>query len=449
MFRKKRKEAQTSLWVPANVIPEASPNGFYTRLAKALDVAQFGDRVRALCAPYYSDSGNGRPGIDPEVYFKMIMVGHFEGIGSERGIAHRCSDSIEIRHLLKYELHERTPDHSSLWVIRQRLGMEVFEGVFALILGILRDHKLIRGKKLGMDASVMEANAALRSLEHRLTGEDYRTYVKGLAAEAGVDPSDEAAVNRFDRKREGRKTSNDTWQNPHDPDAKVGKTKHGATRMIYKPEHVVDLETGAILDADIRPGDEHDTKELAERVLAVEERINRALGDSGETERMDALVADKGYFKPEELWVLQQVGIETVISDRTPNRNVSRLAKEEAEAVKAAQASSTSPDGRALMRKRGELVERGFQHLLDCGGCRRMTLRGRENNRKTYLIRAACCNLSLLMRQTYGVGTMKQMVAASQRLLQAGFDAIQRLLKLLLGKNPDFALHFGPWTLAA
>jgi transposase len=176
MFRKKRKEAQTSLWVPANGIPEASPNGFYTRLAKALDAAQFGDRVRALCAPYYSDSGNGRPGIDPEVYFKMIMVGHFEGIGSERGIAHRCADSIEIRHLLKYELHERTPDHSSLSVIRQRLGMEVFEGVFALILGILRDHKLIRGKKLGMDASVMEANAALRSLEHRLTGEDYRTY---------------------------------------------------------------------------------------------------------------------------------------------------------------------------------------------------------------------------------------------------------------------------------
>jgi transposase len=204
------------------------------------------------------------------------------------------------------------------------------------------------------------------------------------------------------------------------------------------------------VDADIRPGDEHDTKELAERVLAVEERINRAMGDSGETERMDALVADKGYFKPEELWVLQQVGIETVISLRPDAESKSEPLGEGGRRGRESSPRFVHLSGRSGPHaKKGELVEPRFQHLLDCGGCRRMTLRGRENNRKTYLIRAACCNLSLLMRQTYGVGTMKQMVAASQRLLKAGFDAIRRLLTLLLGKNPDFALHFGPLILAA
>ena len=314
----------------------------------------------------------------------------------------RCADSLSIRQFLHYELHEATPDHSSLTVIRKRLGSEVHEKVFKLVLKALRDHKLLRGRKLGIDASVMEANASMGSLEHRLTGEDYQKYVSGLAEEADVDPLDPAAVRNFDRKRKGPKTSNDTWQNPHDPDAKIGRTKQGTTRMIYKPEHVVDLETGAIVDADVRPGDEHDTADLTEKVLEVEARLNDVMEEDKNTERVELVAADKGYFKLEEVYLLQGVGIETAISDPQRNRRIDRLSDEDREVLEAARGLVSSDADRGCMRKRSELVERGFQHVLDSRGARRMTLRGRENIRNLYLIKAACANLSLLLRHLAG-----------------------------------------------
>ena len=325
----------------------------------------------------------------------------------------RCADSLSIRQFLHYELHEATPDHSSLTVIRKRLGSEVHEKVFKLVLKALRDHKLLRGRKLGIDASVMEANASMGSLEHRLTGEDYQKYVSGLAEEADVDPLDPAAVRNFDRKRKGPKTSNDTWQNPHDPDAKIGRTKQGTTRMIYKPEHVVDLETGAIVDAEVRPGDEHDTADLTEKVLEVEARLNDVMDEDKNTERVELVAADKGYFKLEEVYLLRGVGIEAAIIDPQRRRRTDRLSEEDREALEAAQAVVTSESGRGWMRKRSEHVERGFHHVLDCGGARRTTLRGRENIRKLYLIRSACANLSLLMRHLVKVGTPKQALAGS------------------------------------
>lgn len=419
MFRRKDGEAQASLWLPTQELPKTAATSFYQRLDRALAGSGFGKSVRELCAPYYEMDGSrgGRPGIDPEVYFKMQMVGFFEGIPSERGIAARCADSLSIRQFLHYELNEATPDHSSLTVIRQRLGSEVYEKAFGLVLKALRDHKLLRGRKLGIDASVMEANASMRSLEHRLTGEDYQAYVSALAEAAGVDASDPTAVRRFDRKRKGRKTSNDTWQNPHDPEAKIGRTKRGSTRMVYKPEHVVDLETGAIVDADLRPGDEHDTAELAEKVLEVEARLNQVMEDDPDTERVELVAADKGYFKLDEVSILHGVGIDTAISDPQRQRRTDRLSEEDREVLEAAQAVVTSESGRGWMRKRSELVERGFQHVLDCGGTRRTTLRGRENIRKLYLIRAACANLSLLMRHLAGVGTPKQALAGSHALI--------------------------------
>jgi hypothetical protein len=244
----------------------------------------------------------------------------------------------------------------------------------------------------------MEANASLASLKHRLTGEAYAEYVKKLAAAAGVDTSDEAAVRRFDRKRPGRKTSNDEWQNPHDPDAKVGRTKRGATRMIYKPEHVVDLETGAIVDADVRPGDEHDTDDLTGRLLSAEARMNRALGDGKDTERVEVIVADMGYFKLEEIALLQDLGFETVVKDPQTHRRLDKLPACDVAVIDAAKAAVQSQLGTQLARDRAEKVERSFEHVLDCGGARQTTLRGRENIRKRYLIQAACANPSLLMR---------------------------------------------------
>jgi len=433
MFRRKDPEAQASLWLPTQELSKTAATSFYQRLDRALAASGFGDAVRALCAPYYEmdRSRGGRPGIDPEVYFKMQMVGFFEGIPSERGIAARSADSLSIRQFLHYELHESTPDHSSLTVIRQRLGPEVYEKVFALVLKALREHKLLRGRKLGIDASVMEANASLRSLEHRLTGENYREYVSALAESAGVDASDPAAVRRFDRNRKGRKTSNDTWWKPHDPDAKIGRTKRGSTRMVYKPEHVVDLETGAIVDADVRPGNEHDTADLTEKVLEVEARVNEVMEDDKNAERVELVAADKGYFKLEEICVLQGVGIDTAISDPQRKRRTNRLSEEDRAALEAAQAVVTSEPGRGWMRKRSELVERGFQHVLDCGGARRTTLRGRENIRKRYLLQVACANLSLLMRQLAGVGTPRQALAGPRGLVCALVRAIGGIFSLL------------------
>ena len=226
MFRRKDPEAQPSLWIAASDLPVTPVNAFYRRRDEALAKAGFGEAVRRLCEPFYeSDARRGRrPGAGPEVYFKMLMIGFFENLPSERAIAARCADSLSIREFLHYALTEATPGHSTLSVIRQRLSSEVYEQVFALVLASLKRHGLVKGKKLGIDASVLGANASLNSLEHRLTGEAYGAYVKKLAEAAGVDPSDAAAVRRFDKKRPGKKMSNEEWRNPHDPDVKIGRT---------------------------------------------------------------------------------------------------------------------------------------------------------------------------------------------------------------------------------
>src|SRR5207245_9972901 len=223
---------------------------FYSMLDETLESFEFAEKVRAICAPSYRNTNAGRPGIDPVVYLKMIMVGFFEDLPSERAIAARCADSMSIRAFLNYSLEEKTPDHSSFTVIRQRLGLEIYQQIFTLTLHALRAHGLLRGKHLGIDSSVIEANASLRALVHRNTEEQYWDYVKRLAAENGIDPEDAVAVRKFDRHRAG-KGSNQEWVNPYDPDAKIGRTKDGATDMIYKPEAVVHLDTGAIVQAQV------------------------------------------------------------------------------------------------------------------------------------------------------------------------------------------------------
>ena len=262
VFAKKVKAAQSEFWVATHQLPQAPKATFYARLDETLESFGFAEKVRALCAPAYKQNRAGRPGIDPVVYLKMIMIGFFEDLPSERAIAARCADSMSIRAFLNYSLEEKTPDHSTFTVIRQRLGLEIYQEIFTLTVQALREHGLLRGKNLGIDSSVIEANASLRALVHRNTEEQYWDYVKRLAAENGIDPNDNNAVRRFDRQRPG-KGSNQEWQNPHDPDAKIGRTKDGATDMIYKPETVVDLDTGAIVHAEVHPGDQADHKEMA------------------------------------------------------------------------------------------------------------------------------------------------------------------------------------------
>src|SRR5437899_8805302 len=410
MFEKKQKAAQPEFWVAAQQLPTSPKSTFYSKLDETLESFGFAAKVRAICVPAYKQTGTGRPGIDPVVYLKMIMVGFFEDLPSERAIAARCADSLSIRSFLNYELHEKTPEHSSFTVIRQRLGLEIYESIFVLLLEALREHGLLGGKNLGIDASVIEANASLRALVHRNTEEQYWDYVKRLAAEQGIDPEDSAAVRKFDRNRPG-KGSNAEWKNPHDPDAKIGRTKDGATDMIYKPETVVDLDTGAIVQAEVQLGDKADHKDMSVEILEAQQNINRAAGEKLDTLTVRSATSDKGYYALGELQTLQGEGIRTVISDPIDNRRLDKLEPAEKRAVLAARRSVKSKSGKELLRRRGMHIERSFAHILDCGGLRRTTLRGWENLNKRYKLAAAFYNLSQLMRKLFGFGTPKQLAA--------------------------------------
>lgn len=426
MFSEKKKATQPEFWIAADQVVTTAQAGFYAKLEETLESFDFAAKVRALCQPAYDKSGVGRPGIDPAVYLKMIMVGFFEDLPSERAIAARCADSLSIRTFLKYELHEKTPEHSSFTVIRQRLGLEVYQQIFTLTLQALREHGLLRGKNLGIDSSVIEANASLRALVNRNTEEQYWDYVKRLAAEQGIDPEDTTAVRRFDRHRPG-KGSNQEWQNPHDPDAKIGRTKDGATDMIYKPESTVDLDTGAIVQADVHPGDQADHKEMAIRVLEAQQTINQACEQPLDRLTVASVTSDKGYYAVGELGALQQEGIRTVISDPVDNRRVNKLEPQEQRAVRSARRSVKSKSGKELLRRRGMHIERSFAHILDCGGMRRTTLRGWENLNKRFKLAAAFYNLSQLMRKLFGYGTPKQLAAAMERGGRAFFWRIAAL----------------------
>jgi transposase len=409
MLTRQKEPSSPELWIPSDSIVAPPQLPFYSKLSELLDGISFGDRVRELCSPYYSSTSNGRPPVDPEVYFKMLMVGFYENIGSERGIALRCADSLGIRSFLRYGLTDRTPEHSTLSVIRGRLPDAVFNSVFTLILSALRDAGLVKGKHLGADTSVIEANAALRSLRHRLTEKSYRSYVLELATAAGVDTSDMAAVARFDRKRANRKTSNSEWHNPHDPDSKISRDKHGATDMLYKTEHVVDLDTGAIVDVSVLPADQGDAEKLTDRIDKAQARLEEIGAEPAET-----LTADKGYFAAETVAALAASGLEPVIPDRELNRNEHSYKPEVWMAVKAAHESAKSDEGKELLRKRGQHIERSFAHVLDSGGSRRTTLRGIPKISKRQTAACAAYNLSLLMRVTTKFGTPKQWAAKAK-----------------------------------
>ena len=381
MFRQQRFDRQQEIWISRQEISTTPLMDYYRKLNAAADSFKFGDRVRAICEDYYcmDPSKGGRPGIDPEVYVKMLLIGFFEGIPSERGIATRCADSLAIRDFLGFDLSDETPHHSSLSVIRQRLDESVYKEMFGLVLEALRAHKLLKGRHIGIDASVIEANASMKSLRDRMTQEGYWDYVKRLASEAGIDPNNSEAVRRFDKNRPDRKTSNKTWENAHDTDAKIGKTKRGSTRMIYKPEHITDLETGAILDVDIRPGDEADTAELAAKLFSAEERVNEAFGADSDTKVFQSVTADKGYYKISEFPSLHDEGIRVIISDPIDNRRPEKLSKKERASLYKARRATRSKSGKALLKSRGMHLERSFAHVLDHGGMRQTTLRGREN----------------------------------------------------------------------
>ncbi|MHB1038145.1 MAG: transposase, partial [Pirellulales bacterium] len=383
----------------------------YRKLSEILAEAGFDRWVEQECRSYYHNH-LGRPSIPPGVYFRMLLVGYFEGIGSQRGIAWRCGDSLSLRAFLGVPLVEETPDHSSLTRVRDRLPLEVHASVFQWVLKVAAEKGLLRGKTVAVDATTLEANAAMKTIVRRDTGEDWNDYLRRLMQEqeGAENPTDEE-LRRFDRKRKDKRVSNDEWTSPTDPDSRIAKMKDGRTHLAYKAEHVVDLETELVLAASIRHANEGDADTLVDSVMEAQANLTEAEIDV----EIEEAVADKGYHATETLELADSLNIRTYIPERKPKgkrnwKNVSAAARR---AFLNNRRRVRGARSKRLQRLRSELVERSFAHMCGTGGARRSWLCGIEKVQKRYLIAAVARNLGLVMRKLFGIGT--------PRGLQAGF----------------------------
>jgi IS5 family transposase len=408
----KRRNEQQSAWVATTELPKSPGHPFYKKLNALLVEAKFDEWLEQLCAPYYA-AKMGRGSIPPGIYFRMILVGYFEGISSQRGIAWRCSDSRSLAEFLGVPVEEETPDHSSLSRIHDRLPLEVHEAMFVFVLKLAIDNKLLAGKTVAVDSTMLEADAAMKSIVRRDTGNDWKKYLRGLAAEAGLeDPTDEE-LRRFDKSRKDKKVSNDDWVSPNDPDSRIARMKDGTTHAAYKAEHVVDLETDLVLAAVIYEANRGDTETLAESV--VQAQLNVIAADS--PANIEEVVADKGYHAAEQLAdVNETLGVRTYIPEpkrKTPWKWSDHTAAER-RAVSGNHRRVKSGRSKKLQRRRSELTERTFAHVCETGGARRCWLHGMLQVSKRYLIQVAARNLGLIMRKLFGIGTPRGLQKGSE-----------------------------------
>ena len=403
----RRKGMQGSMWIAYTDVQRGPGHRFYGKLNDLLREAEFDHKVEELCALYFNaDHTPGRRSIPPGVYFRMHLIGYFEGIESERGIEWRCADSMSLREFLGLDLTERVPDHSTLSRMRKRLPFEVHKEAFKLILDMVEEKGLLRGRVLGVDSTFLRADASMKAIVRRDTRESYSEFIKRLAEESGEENPSEEDARRFDRSRKGKKTSNREWESETDPEARIAKLKDGRTRMAYKSEHVVDLETGAILGAAIYEADRSDTETIEETLEVAEENLG-GVWEEG-SEEIKEVVADKGYNKAVVIRRLKEKGYRTYIPERRQKgrrRWRDKGGRETAVALYQNRARVQRKKGKGLQRKRGEFVERTFAHICETGAARRTRLSGRENVRKRYLLQVAAANLGLVMHHLFGRGT--------------------------------------------
>jgi transposase len=407
---KREAEEQGELFVMADQLPRSPGHVFYDKLNGLLREGGFDRHVETLCEPFYA-KGKGRPSVPPGVYFRMLIVGYFEGINSQRGIAWRCSDSLSLRKFLGIALGDDSPDHSSLSYIRNRLPLEVHQRVFLWILTLAEEKKLLKGKTVAGDSTTLEANAAMKSIVRKDTGEDWNKYLTRLMKEEGLlddrdddDPPSADELRRFDKSRKNKRVSNEEWTSPTDPDSRIAKMKDGRTHLAYKAEHVVDLDSEMIVAAEIYHADQADTRTLEDSVNAAQTNQREA----GSKQQIEDVVADKGYHANEQLAALHEhTSYRTYIPEsQSPHERVwTDKPPEQKAAVYANRRRMRGKRGRKLQRQRSERVERTFAHVCETGGARRTWLTGIDKLRKRYLISAAAHNLSVLMRVLFKMGT--------------------------------------------
>ena len=433
MGRRDKRMRQEALWTATASLPVNASHPFYEKLNRILDEKHFDEFVESLCERFYAEK-MGRPGLAPGIYFRLLMVGYFEGIDSERGIAWRASDSLSIRSFVRIALDESVPDHSTISRTRRLIDVETHEAVFQWVLEVLAEKNLLKGNTIGVDATTLEANAALRSIVRRDTGEAYEEFLKRLAKESGIETPTREQLAKLDRKRP-KKGSNDEWQHPHDPDARITKMKDGRTHLAHKAEHAVDMETGAIVAVTVQAAHEGDTTTIRETVAEAGERIAETAAETNDEEAGERVnpegpgevVTDKGYHSRQVVTDLKEAGVRSYCSEPRRGRQRWGGQQQEQQAVYANRRRIGGERGKKLLRQRGEKLERWHQHLYDRGGMRRVHLRGRENIRKRLVVHAGAANLGLLMRKLVGGGTPK----ALRGRLNAVVSAITAVLRVL------------------
>lgn len=409
----KRRDVQQELWIATGDLPKSPGHPFYAKLNEVLARGQFDRWVENLCRVHYAKH-QGRPSIPPGVYFRMLLVGYFEGLDSQRGIAWRCRDSRSLCTFLGLGPTEESPEHSSLTRIRKRLPIEVHEEVFAFALKLAEEKGLLKGKTIAVDSTTLEANAAMKSIVRKDTGEDYKAYLKGLAEEAGIEEPTDDDLRRFDKERSDKKVSNEEWESKTDPASRITKMKDGTTHLAYKAEHAVDLESDFVVTAQIYSADRSDHDTLKETVILAQKKLI----ESGSDVAVEEVVADKGYHKAENLAWAESMGLRTYIPEREDKhrRRWTDKPNEEKKAVYSNRRRVRGDRGKRLGRQRSELVERTFAHVCETGGARRSWLKGLIDVSKRYLIHVAARNLGLLMRKLFGIGTPRSLQMPSEAL---------------------------------
>ena len=450
---RRARERQGTMWVTTESLARGPGHPFYARLNQVLAEAGFDTYAEGLCARFYA-ADVGRPGVAPGVYFRMLLLGYFEGIDSERGIAWRCADSLGLREFLGYALDLPTPDHSTLSVTRNRIDVETHQAVFDWVVRVLKERGMVKGKTVGIDATTLEANAAMRSIVRRDTGEKYREFLRRLAKESGVETPTAEDLVKLDRGRE-KKGSNQEWSSPSDPDAKIAKMKDGRTHLAHKAEHAVDLDTGATLAVTVQGADRGDTQTIGATLCEVMETLHDAgPGPDGPLEVRE-VVDDKGYHSDATLADLAEMNIRTYTAEPRRKRRKWKGRSRERKAVYANRRRIRGARGKALLRERGELLERPFAHHYRTGAMRRTHLRGHQKILKRLLVHSAGFNLALLMRALTGIGTPRGLQGLGKTLARAlgallrSLGRVAHLLRSL--RAPRIIRHtpFSPFRLAA
>jgi len=431
---KRKRKQQETLWIPTGEIPAPPAHPFYRRLNSILTKQGFDEFVEDICGKFYAPT-MGRPGLAPGTYFRMLLIGYFEGLDSERGIAWRTADSLALRDFLGLALTDTPPDHSTVSRTRRLIDVETHQAVFTWVLQRIADKGLLKGKTIGIDATTLEANAALRSIVRRDTGDSYQEFLVKLAKESGIETPTREDLARLDRKR-AKKGSNDDWTNPHDPDSRITKMKDGSTHLAHKTENAVDLETGVVVGVTVQPADSGDTTTMIETLIMAAEQVEAVLPES---EGIQEVVGDKGYHSTERIVDLERLELRTYISEPKRKRRRWKGDRVAQAAVYRNRRRIRRERGKALLRLRGERLERPFAHLYETGGMRRTHLRGRENILKRILIHVSALNLGFLMRSSFGIGTPRSLQGRGfafftmlYRKMKAMFASI-RTLDLILG----------------